>query len=127
MNEVQVDPAEGNLELLETIEGGFLRAPVEAVAPVAHKLPDIIDAAASRPWSPRRLIRPPDTHQPLPQIAQRLICNVHPERLWGRLAHALSSAMALRIFSLAVDATVVTSGHLRNSGSRSISDVVTST
>jgi hypothetical protein len=25
---------------------------------------------------------------------------VHPERLWGRLAHALSSAMALRIFSL---------------------------
>ena len=35
MNEVQVDPAEGNLELLETIEGGFLRAPVEAVAPVA--------------------------------------------------------------------------------------------
>jgi len=100
MNEVQVDPAEGNLELLETIEGGFLRAPVEAVAPVAHKLPDIIDAAASRPRSPRRLIRPPDTHQPLPQIAQRLICNVHPERLWGRLAHTLSSAMALRIFSL---------------------------
>ena len=72
MNEVQVDPAEGNLELLETIEGGFLRAPVKAVAPVAHKLPDIIDAAASRPRSPGRLIRPPDTHQPLPQIAQRL-------------------------------------------------------
>src|SRR5208337_3194936 len=98
MNEVQVDPAEGNLELPETIEGGFLRAPVEAVAPVAHQLSDIFDAAASRPWSPRRLIRPPDTHQPLLQIAQRLICNVHPERLRGRLAHALPSVMALRIF-----------------------------
>src|ERR1700751_4856133 len=100
MNEVQVDPAQGNLELLETIEGGFLRAPVEALAPVAQKLPDIIDAAASRPRSPRRLIRPPDTRQPLPQIAQRLVWDVHPERLWGRLAHTLSSAMTLRIFSL---------------------------
>src|SRR5271157_4032767 len=107
MNEVQVDPAEGNLELPETIEGGFLRTPVEAVAPVGHKLPDIVDAAASRPRSSRRLIRPPDTHQPLPQIAQRLVCNVYPERLWRRRAHALSSATALRMFRLAGTATVV--------------------
>src|SRR5271166_4730489 len=100
MNEVQVDPAQGNLELVERIEGGFLRAPVEAVAPVAHKLPDIINAAASRPRSPRGSSGHRARISRSQQIAQRLICDVHPERLWGRLAHTFSSAIALPIFSL---------------------------
>jgi hypothetical protein len=46
MNEVQVDPAERHLELPEAVEGGFLRAPVEAVAPIGDEFLYVGNAAA---------------------------------------------------------------------------------
>ena len=80
-------PPSGDLELPKAVEGRFLRAPVEAIAPVGDEVLQVGDAAAGRPGRPRRLVRPANARQPLPQVAQRLVGNMQSEGLWERLAH----------------------------------------
>ena len=91
VNEVEVDAAQRDLELPKAVEDRFLRAPVEAIAPVGDEVLQVGDAAAGRPGRPRRLVRPANARQPLPQVAQRLVRNMQSEGLWQRLAHGWSS------------------------------------
>src|SRR5512147_1543476 len=59
VNEVQIDPADGNGELTEGIEFRFPRAPVEARTPILNQRLHVGEAGARGPGLLRGLVRPP--------------------------------------------------------------------
>src|SRR3954465_13841895 len=70
VDEMQLDAAQACRELTKAIYARFLRAPVEAIAPVRYKLTQVVAARAGRPHGQRRLVRKARARHPLAQIGK---------------------------------------------------------
>src|SRR3954469_8682705 len=71
VDEVQVDAVQPRRELAKAVDPPFVRAPIEAVAPVRYKLAQVVAAGAGRPHGQWRLVRKARAPQPLAQIGER--------------------------------------------------------
>src|SRR3954447_21995888 len=67
---MQLDAVQACRELTKAVYARFLRAPVEAIAPVRYKLTQVVAARAGRPHGQRRLVRKARARQPLAQIGK---------------------------------------------------------
>src|SRR4051812_46063596 len=80
MDEMDLHTVDRRRELLETVQRAFLRAPVEAVAPVADQRLEIRAAGAVGPFRPGNLVGEPRPRQPGFEVGELGIGNVDGER-----------------------------------------------
>src|SRR3974390_3410774 len=79
MNEVDVDPVDVGLELLELIESPLLCAPIVLVAPVSDDLLQVGKVGAVGPTGAIELVGEARTGESLVQIGQHGVWHVDPE------------------------------------------------
>ncbi len=79
MDEMNVEPIDVRLELLEFVQPPLLRAPVVLVAPVGHQALQVFEVGAVVPLRPRDLVSKPRPRQPLLEVRKRVVGHLNLE------------------------------------------------
>jgi hypothetical protein len=96
VDEVQVDAVELDTELLERVELGLLRTPVEPVPPVLDEAAHEGEVRAEPPASAFDLVGPACEAESDPEVVEDLVGYVQAEPLRGRRRAVEPEARALR-------------------------------
>lgn len=84
VNEMQVEPVELEKKLVESIDSGLGRTPVESLAPITHEVLEIGNIHPIGPIGIVEIGRPSGGIEPMPQLRDGSIRNGKRERLDGR-------------------------------------------
>src|SRR5215208_5863080 len=81
VDEVEIDPVERRLELIERVQLCLLSPPVEAVEPTLGEAPHEREVRPVLPSGLRDLVGPTGALQPLPQVVQHVVVDIETVRL----------------------------------------------
>lgn len=97
VNEVQINPADPDLELGKPVDRRFLATPVVGSLPVLAEITQIGGVCAERPGLTWNHVRPTGSRQPSAQVIQHSVCDIDIERTerrpiparmrWPRITH----------------------------------------